>query len=79
MIRIHKENPEILTGSLKYITFDYNILGYGRFNRKEAVAVLINNNAYDVERQVSVWPLGIPRECVMERLMMTAEQGYTIE
>ncbi len=79
MIRIHKENPEILTGSLKYITYDYNILGYGRFNRKEAVAVVINNNAYEVERQVSVWPLGIPGECSMERLMITTADGYTTE
>ena len=79
MIRIHKQNPEILTGSLKYITYDYNILGYGRFNGKEAVAVVVNNNTYQVERQVSVWPLGIPKECVMERLIITTAEGYTTE
>ena len=29
MIRIHKENPEILSGSLKYVDGAYNIVGYG--------------------------------------------------
>ncbi|MCM1136771.1 MAG: glycoside hydrolase family 13 protein [Clostridium sp.] len=79
MIRIHKGSPAILTGSIKYISFDYNILGYGRFNRREAVAVLINNNDYEVTRRVSVWPLGIPKECVFERLMLTTAEGFTTE
>lgn len=79
MIRIHKESPAILTGSIKYISFDYNILGYGRFNKKEAVAVLINNNDYEVTRHVSIWPLGVPMECAFERLMLSTENGFTME
>ena len=79
MIRIHKENPEILTGSLKYIDRDYNMLGYGRFNRKEATIVLINNNDYEMNRNVSIWQLGIPKECKVKTLMLTYAEGYSTE
>ena len=79
MIRIHKENPEILTGSLKYIDGDYNILGYGRFNRQEQTVVMVNNNDYEITREVSVWHLGIPRDTVMKRLMLTWADGFSTE
>ena len=79
MIRIHKENPEILTGSLKFIDQGYNVLGYGRFNRKAAVVVLINNNDHEVTREVSVWQLGIPKESVLKSLMLTSEEGYSTQ
>ncbi|MDE6202780.1 MAG: alpha-glycosidase, partial [Lachnospiraceae bacterium] len=79
MIRIHKENPEILTGSLKYIDRDYNMLGYGRFNRKEAVIVLINNNDHEMKRSVAIWQLGIPKECKVKTLMLTHAEGYSLE
>ena len=79
MIRIHKENPEILTGSLKYIDRDYNMLGYGRFNRKEATIVLVNNNDYEMNRNVSIWQLGIPKECKVKTLMLTHAEGYSTE
>ena len=38
--------------------------------------ILINNNEYDMEREVSVWELDIPKETVMHRLIQTSEQGY---
>ena len=79
MIRIHKENPEILTGSLKFIDNGYNILGYGRFNRKASIVVFVNNNDYEVTREVSVWQLGIPKESVIKSLMLTTEEGYSTE
>jgi len=78
IIRIHKENPELLTGSLKYIDQDYNLIGYGRFNRQEAIAVLVNNNNHEVVRKTAVWPLGIPRNCVLTRLMLTTSEGYSV-
>ncbi len=79
MIRIHKENPEILTGSLNYVDHAYNVLGYGRFNHKAAIVVLINNNDHEVTRDVSVWQLGIPKESVVKSLMFTNEEGYSIQ
>ena len=79
MIRIHKEYEEIRTGSLKYIDGDYNILGYGRFNRRSVIAVMINNNDHEVTREVSVWHLGIPKESVLKSLMFTSADGFSTE
>lgn len=78
MIRIHKENPELITGSLKYIDQDYNVIGYGRFNRKEAIVVLINNNDYEVKRRTEIWTLVIPRQCILTRLMLSTSEGYSV-
>ena len=78
MIRIHKEHEEILTGSLKYIEGDYNVLGYGRFNRRAVTVVMVNNNDHEITREVSIWHLGIPKESVVKRLMFTTESGYDV-
>ncbi len=78
MIRIHKEHEEILTGSLKYIEGDYNVLGYGRFNRRAMTVVMVNNNDHEITREVSIWHLGIPKESVVKRLMFTTESGYDV-
>lgn len=79
MIRIHKENQEFLTGSLNYLAGDYNILGYGRFNRREQSVVLINNNDHEAVIEVTVWELGIPKEAVLHRLILTTDEGFTTE
>ncbi len=80
MIRIHKENPEILRGSLKYLIGEYNILGYGRFNKKAQTVVVVNNNEYEITKEVSVWHLGIPKEGItMKRLMLSYADGFTTE
>ena len=79
MIAIHKENREFLTGSLKYMEADYNVIGYGRFNRQEQSLVVVNNNHHEVTKEVSVWHLGTPKEGKMKRLMLTTAEGFTTE
>ena len=76
MIRIHKENPELLTGSIKFMDAEYNILGYGRFNMEEQTIVLVNNNDHEIRKEIVVWDLGIPKETVLKRLMLTTDEGY---
>ncbi len=39
MIAIHKKNREFLTGSLKYMEGEHNVIGYGRFNKEEQSAI----------------------------------------
>ncbi len=79
IIRIHKTHQEFLTGSLKYLDADYNVIGYGRFNREGQSVILVNNNDYEITREVSVWYLGIPKECVLNCLMLTTWEGYFTE
>lgn len=79
MIRIHKENEEIKTGSIKAMPSDYNFIGYARFNQKQQTLVLINNNSHEITKKLSVWEYGIPREATLERLMLTHAEGFTTE
>lgn len=79
MIAVHKENRELLDGSLKCMEKDYNVIGYGRFNRQEQSVVLVNNNDHEITKELSVWYLGTPREGVMKRLMLTTAEGYDVE
>lgn len=79
MIRIHKENTEIRTGSLKYLVGEYNVIGYGRFNRSEQTIVVVNNNDYEFTKELSVWEFGIPKETVLRRLIYSTESGYDTE
>ncbi len=79
VIRMHKENKEFMTGSLKYLDGDYNFLAYGRFNRAEQSVILVNNNDYEMERDLPVWFLGMPRECILKQLILSDADGYTTE
>ena len=79
MIRIHKENEEFRTGSLKFMLGEYNLIGYGRFNRNEQSVVLINNNDHPVTKDLSVWEIGIPKETILHQLMLSSDEGFTTE
>lgn len=79
MIQIHKENRELLTGSLKYLIGEYNLIGYGRFNKEAQTVVVVNNNEHEITKEVSVWHLGIPKESRLKRLMLTHKDGFTTE
>ena len=77
MIHIHKTCPELLTGSLKHVVSDYNVIGYGRFNKDAQTLVVVNNNDSPMIKEVSVWELGVPRDCAMEQLILTTKDGFT--
>ncbi len=79
MIAIHKKNREFLIGSLKYMEGEHNVIGYGRFNKEEQSAILINNNDYEITKELSVWYLGTPKTGTMKRLILTTWEGYTTE
>ena len=79
IIRIHKSHKEFLTGSLKYVEADYNVLGYGRFTRQGQSLIVVNNNDHEITKELAVWYLGVPMECAMQRLLLTTADGYTTE
>lgn len=79
IIRIHKENQELKTGSLKYLDSDYNYIAYGRFNRQQQCVILVNNNDHEIEKDVLVWETGTARHGKMMRLIETNEGGFTEE
>ena len=79
MIRIHKNCQELKQGSLKYVDSDYNFLAYGRFDAKAVTLVLINNQENVLEKEISVWELGVPRETVMISQIYSDETGFQTE
>lgn len=79
IIKIHKAHKEFLTGSLKFLEADYNVIGYGRFNQNSKSVILVNNNDHEITKEISVWYLGIPRECMVKQLLLTTADDYTTE
>ncbi len=79
MIRIHKENKEFLTGSIKPLEGEYNMLAYARFKKNEQSVIIVNNNDYEITKEITVWHLGVPRESVMKQLILTTAEGFTAE
>ena len=45
MIRIHKEHPALRTGSLNILSWDENVLAYGRFLGEDRIVAIINNRS----------------------------------
>ena len=76
MIRIHKRYKSLLTGSLKFIHGEYKCIAYGRFNSKEAVLVVLNNDYSDKTLRLHVRELGVYNNRNMKRIMLTTEEGY---
>ena len=79
MIRIHKSCPEIKYGSVKELLADNNFIAYGRFNRTAATVVVLNNNDFEVTREIEVWTLGIPKDAKLNLLMMTDNVSFHTE
>jgi len=78
-IRVHKENPVLRHGSLIRLGGDYNFLAFGRFDRKDAVVVILNNNNHEIDKEVSVWEAGICDGTVLSRQLLSYENGFTTE
>lgn len=79
MIRIHKEHQELKTGSIKNLENDYNFLAYGRFDKQGACVVVINNREEHFRKTISVWELGIPEHAVLKRIMLSTEDGFSVD
>lgn len=76
IVRIHRENQALKTGSYKFLAGDYQWLSYGRFNRREQLVVILNNSDSHREMRIPVWSLGMNSDCVMVSLIYTYEGGY---
>lgn len=79
MIRIHKENRELIKGAGMMLHKDYNVIAYARMLINEQTIVIINNNDYEKEVDMRVWHTGIPREAELTRLMLTDADGYNVD
>ncbi len=79
MIRIHKNCPELLTGSIRELCADRNFLAFARFNRTAAAVVVINNNDFEVTKEITVWPAGIPRDAKLHPEISSDNMGFVLD
>lgn len=75
-ISIHKQNRVLKTGSYTPLTCADNLLCYGRFDDKDAVAIVINTSGKDMEIDIPVIILGKEDETEWERLIETSREFY---
>lgn len=79
MIRIHKREKPLRTGSLKMLSWSSNVLAYARFQEGEQIIVVLNNSKELKEVTIPVWQAEVPMKGKMERLMYSWEKNYTTE
>lgn len=77
MIRIHKTEAPLRTGSLRMLHCEDNVLSYGRFQDDEQVVVILNNSEQLREVTVPVWLAEVPMTGRMKRLIYSYEEGFT--
>ena len=79
MIRMHKEHPVFVEGSLKFLNCsDPSVLAYGRFDLEEEAVIAVNNTDRELDVQIDVWSTGMPKDCEMTQLVATYSNGYSI-
>ena len=79
MILIRKKHQELKTGSIKSLDNEYQFISYGRFDKQGACVIVVNNKEEAITKAISVWELGIPEGAVLNRIMLSTEEGFTTE
>ncbi len=79
LIRIHKQYECIKIGSIQMLSWEKDVLAYGRYLDEQQVVVVVNNSKSQKQLRIPVWKGEVPLECKMRRIVCTYEQGYTME
>lgn len=79
IIALRKQLPVLKRGSLEFLHNDYGILSYGRFNREEKVAVILNNNDSIRKLAMPLWKIGVAKNSKMELLMLTENDDFSTD
>ena len=77
IIKIHKENKELRTGSAKFLWMDYGVIAYGRFTITEQCIIIVNNNDYEKEIDMNVQEVGVERDTTVKQLIFSYDCGYS--
>jgi alpha-glucosidase len=79
IIRLHKSSKALLRGSVMFMHGSYKLVAYGRFNRDEAVVVILNNDYEARDISLHMRRLGVLDGSRVVRVMETSESGYTMD
>ncbi len=79
MIKVHKENDELIHGSfMKLLSLNY-ALSYARFTRDSSVIVIINRDNVERTLEIPVWRTGVLKVHELEKLILTTQDGFSID
>lgn len=78
IIKIHKDNKGLIKGSYKDLYGEKDLISYGRFFENNKLVVVVNNSSVNKEVEIPVWEIGVEDGDIMERLIMTNENGYNV-
>jgi alpha-glucosidase len=78
LIRIRKENSACKSGCGVPLLTGKGIFSYGRFNRESQIVTIVNNNSEGMKLKVPVWIAEIPDGVLMERLILSIEDGFSV-
>lgn len=79
MIKLHKQNQELISGSLIKLYAQPFVIGYGRFTSREQIIVIVNNSDCIRDVTVNVWRAGVPADTRMDRIMVTTNEGFNTD
>lgn len=79
MIAIHNAYNCIKKGSLKILFARHGVFSFGRFDSKDKLAVVLNNNDSYQQVSVPVWELGVTTSEVMVRLIYTNDNEFMVD
>ncbi len=75
-IAMHKSYPALIHGSVEFLNTAYGIICYGRFTDENRLVVVLNNNNESKTLNIPVWRIGIQRQSTVERVLLTAHDGF---
>lgn len=79
IIKIHKEYEVLKRGSVMFLHGGHKIFAYARFNRRDKMVIILNNNYEEVGLQLDVDRIGLHNGATLRQLMLTTEEGYLME
>ncbi|MDR1017594.1 MAG: glycoside hydrolase family 13 protein [Lachnospiraceae bacterium] len=78
-IKLHKKYSCLKTGSILILLANKNILSFARFNEKEKIIVVINNNDEIKEINVPIWRAEVKGAEYLQKIILTYNNGYNLE
>lgn len=78
-IALHKKYEVLKSGSIKFLVGEKHVIAYGRFDAKEQMIILINNDEKQREIVVPAWEIGLSYDSVLKSVFKTANGDFTLQ
>ena len=77
-IRIHKDYDALRSGGLIFLVNERNLIGYGRFDEKDKVFVLVQAGGERRQVEVPVWRLEMNDGEIMASMLYSDNGGFDV-